>query len=77
MKTLSVSVTFHNGTSNAGNASNIIKCLKKFALYGLARGLIDRLEIHTKFHRDDGEVRESRLTCFVRQDIDGDLIANA
>jgi hypothetical protein len=70
MGTLSVSVAFDNGTSNGGNASNIIKCLKRFARCGLARGVIDRLQLHMKFYRYDGEVRESSFASVVRQEAD-------
>ena len=70
MRTLSVSVTFDNGTSNRGNASNIIKCLKRFARCGLARRIIDRLQLHMKFYSYDGEARELSFSWVVRQEAD-------
>lgn len=44
--TLSVNVTFHNNTSNKGNASNILKCLRNLARCGLSRRFIHVIKVH-------------------------------
>lgn len=77
LRNLSINVAYHNDTYNGGNNSNFIKCVRTLAWTGLARGAIDQIKLHWRFHNYSGSPKENEKSYIVAQEWNEDNMARA